>query len=153
MDTLLSRSKGKWTGIKKLWLAPGKSVCESDISADVNETAMGRSAIIGYSWSLKGEPQEGHLLLTTDYGKGNVQAAWVDSFHKSTGIMVLKGRFSMPDTIDLLSQDATASAPGWGWRMIIRAPDDNHLELINYSITPDGDELLTIEVKLTRAKV
>ncbi len=152
MNTLLSRSKGKWTGVKKLWLAPGKSVCESDISAEVNETAMGRSAVIEYSWSLEGERQEGHLLLAADYGKGNVQAAWVDSFHKSTGIMVLKGQFTSPDTIDLMSQYSTASAPGWGWRMVIRAQDDHHLELINYNVTPEGEELLTIEVKLKRAK-
>jgi hypothetical protein len=151
MNNLLNRSKGHWTGTKKLWLAPEKSVCECDITADVTDTAMGRSAVIGYTWSLEGERQEGHLLLTTDYGKGCVQAAWVDSFHKSTGIMILKGEFTAPDTIDLMGHYSAAPGPDWGWRMIIRAPGDRNLELINYNVTPDGRELLAIEVKLTRA--
>ncbi len=148
MNTLLSRSKGKWKGIKKLWLSPGKACRECDITAEVRDTALGRSAVIDYAWSLEGERQEGHLVLNTDFGKGGVQAAWVDSFHMATGIMILKGEFKRPDTIDLMGNYTAPPGPDWGWRMVIVAPDENTLNLINYNVSPGGDEYLAIEVSL-----
>jgi hypothetical protein len=152
MESLLSRSKGQWKGTKKLWLAPGKSMCECSITANVTDSVVGRSAVIAYSWELEGVPQEGHLLLTTGFGKGAVQAAWVDSFHKSTGIMVLKGEFTANDTIDLMGHYSDSKGPDWGWRMIIRAQNDRTLELINYNVTPSGEEQLAIEVRLTKSE-
>lgn len=151
MDSLLNRSKGKWKGTKKLWLAPGKSSSESEITACVSDSALGRCAVIDYIWTLKGERQQGHLVLNTDYGKGAVQAAWVDSFHMATGIMILKGEFTRPDTIDLTGSYPAPPGPDWGWRMVISAPDDHALNLINYNISPEGEEYLAIEVALKRS--
>ncbi|MBN1878780.1 DUF1579 family protein [bacterium] len=148
MESLLSRSKGRWKGVKKLWLAPGKSCRECDITARVGESALGRSAVIDYEWTLEGERQQGHLMLNPDYGKGAVQAAWIDSFHMATGIMILKGEFTEHDTIDLIGSYPAPPGPDWRWRMIISA-SDNKLTLINYNVSPGGDEHLAIEVSLT----
>ncbi len=150
MDSLLSRSKGHWEGTKKLWLAPGKSKCECSITANVTDSVLGRSAVIAYSWLLEGVRQEGHLLLTTDFGKGAVQAAWVDSFHKSTGIMILKGEFTANNTIDLMGHYSDSKGPDSGCRMIIREPDDRTLDLIVYNVIPTGKEQLAIEVRLSK---
>ncbi|HPQ39417.1 MAG TPA: DUF1579 family protein [bacterium] len=150
-DTLLSRSLGKWKGTKKLWLAPGKKCRESDISVEVSDTALGRCAVIKYEWSFAGEPQEGVLVLNTDYGKGSIQASWVDSFHVANGIMILKGGFTEQDTIDLLGSYAAPPGPDWGWRIILSLPKPNTIRILSYNVTPGGDEQLAIEVLVSPA--
>ncbi|MBN1297350.1 DUF1579 family protein [bacterium] len=146
MDTLLKRSLGKWQGTKKLWLSPGKKCRESDITVTVDQSALGRCAVITYGWSFAGEPQEGVLVLNTDYGKGSIQAAWVDSFHMANGIMILKGGFTGQDKLDLIGQYAAPPGPDWGWRIELSALDEKTIRVITYNVTPGGDEQLAIEV-------
>ena len=150
METLLNRSLGKWTGTKKLWLAPGDACHESQFNTTVEASAMGRCAIINYDWMFEGERQEGLLVLNPDYGKGSIQAAWVDSFHVPNGIMILKGGFTEQDTIDLLGSYPAPPGPDWGWRIVLSLPAPDTIKIVNYNVTPEGEEHLAIDVEVKR---
>jgi len=148
MDTILGKSLGNWHGTKKMWLTPDKKYRESEITAEISDTALGRCAVIKYSWSFASELQEGLLLLNTDFGKGNIQAAWVDSFHMANGIMILDGQFTDKNTIDLMGKYSSPPGPDWGWRIVISFSEEHTMKLTNYNVTPDGIEQLAIEVIL-----
>lgn len=149
MENILQNSLGNWTGTKKLWLAPGEQCRECDINVTVSETALGRCAVITYDWVFEGERQEGLLVFNSDSGKGNVQTAWVDSFHNANGIMLLKGRFTDLETIDVMGSYKAPTGPDWGWRIVLNKTDENTIKILNYNVTPGGEEMLAIEVVVT----
>jgi len=148
MDKILGNSLGNWKGTKKIWLAPDNKCRECDLTAEISDTSLGRCGVINYSWSFASEPQEGLLLLNTDFGKGNIQAAWVDSFHMANGIMILDGGFTDKNTIDLIGKYSSPPGPDWSWRIVISFVDKNTMKLTNYNVTPDGIEQLAIEAIL-----
>lgn len=146
----LAALAGHWTGGNTLWLNPDADPRRSPASAEVTVEAEGQSLSVRYQWADRGDPQSGILLLVSDPRSEALAAAWTDSWHYANQLMECRG--STAETT-ATAHGAYAAPPGadWGWRLALEATAVDECVLRMYNIPPDGDELLAVEMRLTRA--
>ena len=100
--------------------------------------------------TLAGQPFEGVAIYGYDLATSKFQAAWVDSFHMSTGMMFSEGdpgeKFAVLGSYDAGGPDV----PRWGWRTEIEVTDDNNIVVTAYNITPEGEESKATETRYQR---
>ncbi len=150
LSFLLERA-GSWQGTYHLYLYPDQHHTSAS-RATVIPVLGGRFARVDYDWAYDGAPQEGSLLLGAEEATGAVTAVWIDTWHMGDGIMICPGAANEAGAIVVRGSYAAPPGPDWGWRTELApdGPDGWRLRMIN--VTPDGQEMLAVEVDFGRTR-
>lgn len=147
LDGLATRA-GSWRGTNKL-KDPHSNIDEdSPSTATVTPVLGGRFVRLDYTWSYKGAPQEGSILIGYDAKADTATAHWIDTWHMGNQVMALAG----PGGSALAVRGTYAAPPGpdWGWRIEI-TPGEESLRMVMFNVWPEGKEELAVEAVYTRA--
>jgi hypothetical protein len=129
---------------------PGNTLsCDSESEATVTPVLGGRFVRLDYTWSFKGAPQEGSLLVGVEQASGVATVAWIDSFHNGDRLMPCTGR-AEAGVVDVRGTYAAPPGPDWGWRTRLSATPGT-LSMVMFNITPDGHEELAVDAQYRRA--
>ena len=139
---------GKWQGTNQLWLNPNEPARESASTAAVKLAAQEKFLILEYTWTDNGRPQDGFLLLGQEQQK--VTAAWIDSWHMQDVMMLCEGVAEPDSTVWVQGSYAAPPGPDWGWRLSIQPMPNDQFRFVMYNISPDGEEMLAVEVVYSR---
>ena len=145
----LNTLTGQFTGTKKLWMAPGSPAQES-VSQAVITTVGGGFSKIEYTWSTEGRPQNGVLLVRTVPGHGDQDMIWVDSWHMNSQFMVCHRENRPSAIVSARASYPAPPGPDWGWRITVKSPQQNQLTIIMDNITPEGEEMMAVEIQYER---
>jgi Protein of unknown function (DUF1579) len=141
----LNQTLGTWAGTKAVVTAAGEAPHDSTCSATIASAIEGQFLELRYCWSFDGAPQSGLLLV---HASGDIaKAVWFDSWHNADSWMTLNGSVS-PSAVDLRGTYPVECGPDWGWRIVLAAADPLTIDM--YNITPAGEEMLGVEIRLTR---
>lgn len=149
----LAAIEGSWRGTNRLHLgdwAPENPILDSDATAEVRKRSGGQFLEVSYTWTYKGEPKEGVILVGTDPRSGTVSACWTDSFHMANQLMSCEGRETGAGGVVVRGQYKVEGHPDWGWRTEI-VPGDGAFRYLMYNISPDGHEEIAVEMDLSPA--
>lgn len=146
----LSRWVGRYEGTAKTYLEPGKPPLEAPWQGEIQPLLGGRFVAFDYRSELFGDPFAGLMLVGFERDKAEFQVTWVDSFHTGTatllsvgpegqGAIDVKGRYYVKQTHEY-----------WGWRTEIHDDQEGALTIRMFNATPDGQEMLGVEILLTR---
>jgi Protein of unknown function (DUF1579) len=141
---------GSFRGRKKLWVRPGEPVRESESSAQVSVAANGKFLHISYTWK-EGELQQGLLIIGVEDDGQTVSAAWIDSWHNGDRMMVCRGGKTPSGGWSVRGSYPAPPGPDWGWRIEIQpGSGSDKWQLSMFNATPDGQEMLAVEVNYLR---
>lgn len=147
----LEQLSGIWTGTNRLWMMPTDPALESPTTLTISTAAQDKFALWRYTWIYDGDPKEGLLLFSRRPQAGKVQAAWIDSWHMDTVMMVMEGTVDAGGRVSLLGHYAAPPGPDWGWRIELEAPSGTSVRLLMFNITPDGEAYPAVEAVYGRA--
>ena len=141
---------GEWTGSTKTWFEPEKLADEAPMRGTIRLVLDGRFAVYEYEGTLSGTPQLGIAMIGYHIDAGEYTAAWADSCHMGTDIMLCTGPRTERGCAVLGHYDAPEGPP-WGWRTEIDAVDADNLVITVYNIMPNGEEAKAVETRYERA--
>ncbi len=148
LDFLVA-SAGVWNGGSTL-RDPGSGLDEHCASImTVAPAVASRFVRLDYTWSYKGAPQEGTLLVGVDPGTGRCTASWADSWHLGYRIMLCDGE-AHDGTYTVRGSYEAPPGPDWGWRIDITAKGGDNLRLTMHNVSPEGAEELAVEARYER---
>ncbi len=145
----LAISSGSWRGTSVLQDPMNNIADRSESSATVTPAAAGKFIRIDYTWSYKGESQEGSYLIGVNPKSGEVTAHWIDSWHNGTRAMPCLGTLA-EGKISVLGSYPAPPGPDWGWKTEI-VPGRDALSIVMYNVWPEGKEELAVEMSFERA--
>ncbi len=87
----LSSFEGNWEGTTKVWFEPDVVVDESPCKGSIKPTVNANFLLHEYEGSFQGKPLKGLAIYSSDPKTGEYQAAWIDGFHMSAGILFSVG--------------------------------------------------------------
>ncbi len=121
---------------------------ESTCTATIGGAMEGQFLELRYTWSFEKEPQSGVLMVST--GGETAKAVWFDSWHNADGWMTLEGTRPSPSSVVLSGiYPAGDGSPDWGWRVEMEMGETLAIDM--YNITPEGEEMIGVELRLGRA--
>lgn len=142
---------GEWLGTKQLYLSPPPEPAVSSPSRlSICPIAGGNFLQFSYDWTYEDEAQSGVLLFGFSEEQNGASAAWVDSFHMSSKIMLGTGTVLEGGAAVQGSYEAPPG-PDWGWRITIRPLSPAELQIAMHNISPEGQEDLAVQLDYTRA--
>lgn len=120
----------------------------TDSIATVTPLLEGRFVRIDYTWSYRGTPQFGSMLIGHQKNAGTTTVHWIDSWHNSDRVMALDGGAD-GGVIDVRGSYAVPPGPDWGWRVRLDpAPDAIGIRMHN--VSPDGQAELAVDARYRR---
>jgi hypothetical protein len=147
----LAACAGSWRGTNTLQDPNSNAAEDSASGATVASVLGGRFVRLDYTWSYRGAPQEGSLLIGFDAQADRVTAHWIDTWHMSDKVLACLGPKPSGNTLSVRGSYAAPPGPDWGWRIEI-TPDGRTLRMVMYNIWPDGSrEDLAVEASYARA--
>ncbi len=139
---------GQWQGTKNLYLEPPTALTSPSHLA-VRPVAGGSFLQFDYDWIYEGETQSGVLLFGFSDASNVANAAWVDSFHMSSGIFSCTGT-ALDRSARLLGSYPAPPDPDWGWRITLHSVSADALQIVMHNISPAGQEDLAVQADFTR---
>lgn len=139
----VARLAGSWQATYQLRGDPSFEG-DSPSAATVAPLLGGRFIRIDYSWSDRGVPQAGLLLIGRGDGVGTAAMVWLDTWHNGHRMMVCHGTASPDGGIDV--RGSYPAGPGerdWGWRTCLE-PGEAGWTMRMFNVTPDGTESLAV---------
>lgn len=141
---------GEWQRTTQVWFETVKLGDEAPIRGSVRSTLGGRCLVHEYETRFMGEPEQGIALLTWHIDRQCHESAWIDSAHTGTQIMYSEGirdraRFSVLGSYGVHDGDRLS-----GWRTGIEMPDHDHLGIVAFNISPEGEEARATEISQVR---
>ncbi len=147
----LIAAAGQWQGTSTLQ-DPGYIEAETTASTlTVTPLLDGRFVRMDYTWSYRGTPHAGSLLVGFQKKPGTVSMHWIDSWHNGDSVMAMTGD---PVGLARLAARGTYPAPpgpDWGWTIAITLESEAHLRITMHNISPEGQEFLAVEGEYSRA--
>jgi len=143
---------GTWEGTSKVWFEPDVVADESPCKGTIRQGVNNNSVIHEYEGAMQGKPLKGLAIYTVNPKTGECQAAWIDGFHMSAGILFSEGGSGGGGIKGGFKALGSFGSPGekWGWRTEIEMPDQNKLIITAYLIMPQGEEQKATETILNR---
>jgi hypothetical protein len=145
----LTELAGRWIGETQTWFDPESAPETSPTGATIEALLGGRWIRIDYQGTAMERPHAGVLLLGFHRDPQLFEAAWIDSFHTGTAIMMSVGAPRSDGLVSVLGSYA-AGSERWGWRTTLRR-DADELVLESFNVTPTGQELRAVLTRLRRA--
>lgn len=145
----LVAAAGRWTGRKTLRDADYDLHEEAASELTVTPVALGRFVRLDYSWTFRGEPQEGLLLVGYEPKSGTLSGHWLDTWHTEYSVMPCAGTSGKGEGLVLLGSYAAPHGAEWGWRIEIN-PGADRLRLGMFNVSPEGREELAVAAIYTR---
>lgn len=152
MHKMLAKSDGQWNGDVTMWMYPGAPEQKSKSTA-VNKMIMnGLYQESSHTGDMMGMPFNGKSIVGYDNHLKEFISTWVDNM--GSGIMVLRGPWDeATKTITLKGKMIDAGTKmETSIRETFKIIDDNNEEMEMFTITPDGKEFKTMNIKYTRKK-
>jgi hypothetical protein len=146
----MGRWVGEWRGVARTYLDPSKPPLEAPWEGHIASLLGGRFVRFTYRSSIEGTPLAGELLIAWESGEKLWRTSWVDSFHTGSAILSSVGQLEAQALDVRGSYFAAPGHPHWGWRTELDDGKDGTLTLRMYNISPEGQEDLGVEVRLTR---
>lgn len=140
---------GRWSGDNAVWLEAGAEPLRSSASAEVSVEAERQALRVRYHWTDGGRPQSGILLLVGDATLTAWAGSWTDSWHLAHQLMDLRGTGDA-SSVSVRGTYAAPPGPDWGWRIALEPDDADRCTLRMFNITPDDQEVLAVETRLSR---
>jgi hypothetical protein len=140
---------GHWAGTARTWFRPDELADTSEWRGEIRQVAGGH-LLMEYEGGMRGKPLRGTMLLAVNPKTGECSAAWVDSFHSSTEMMVSRGKLA-DGVIHVLGSYRVEGSPEWGWRTELR-PRGDEMTITMWNVLPDGREAKAVEVEWWRMK-
>ena len=135
---------GEWTGesvLRLSWMTPPEYPSASKLTA--KKAVGGKFLALEYTWEYENNAHEGIILLGFDNKEEIARASWADSWHSSDRPMLLAGKISEQDAVELSGTYQVPNHPDWGWKIHI-APVVAALQIMMYNVTPEGEEDLAV---------
>lgn len=107
----------------------------SAATAPVTPDSRGRVVRLDYTWD-EGGPQEGMLPVGARDGPDGVLAAWIDSWHMGSKLMLCRGDIDA-SSLRLFGTYTAPPGPDWGWRIVIKRSAHSASVLQMFNIAPD----------------
>jgi hypothetical protein len=148
----LTACAGRWRGTNRLHDPNTNKPEDSDSALAVTPVIGGRFFRLDYTWSHRGVPQEGSLLLGFERKAEKLTAHWIDSFHMGDSVLNCVGQRTDSKTFVVRGAYTVPPGPDWGWRIEITPDHPRGLHLVMINISPEGREELAVEGSYTRAE-
>ncbi len=151
-DIDLDALVGHYEGTSQLFLDPTAPPDESPSKAELQRGAHGAFTTLRYTWSYKGKPQEGVLVVVhSDEEASPGNAAWTDSWHMTGKLMVCDLTAADDAALHVVGSYAAPPGPDWGWRVLVRAVPNGGLVLEMKNVSPEGEVYPAVHAVYTRA--
>jgi hypothetical protein len=141
MNPLSALAAGSWRGTSTL----------QDPHAGVTALPDG-SVRLDYTWSYRGQPQQGSVLFGFDGGSESLTARWTDTWHTGSKPMACSGPGTGGTTLSVRGTYAAPPGPDWGWRIDV-TPGGETLHVVMHNVWPEaqgGKEELAVEAVYAR---
>lgn len=142
LGPILDRA-GTWSGRSTLQDPENGIAQHSESGATITPVLQGRFARLDYTWSYRGKPQEGSILIGHDPNADLYTGHWIDSWHMGYALMACTGALS-GTTLSLVGSYAAPPGPDWSWRIEIGGREQE-LRITMFNIWPEGREELAVE--------
>lgn len=150
--TILALLEGIWQGEAKTWFVPGEPTDKSPIRAEIKPVLNDTFMLYEYKGSLMGEDMLGIALIGYNHVRKRFEKAWVDNCHTGTAIMYSTSQADPQSLYVEGKYDDAKMLNQWGWDTSFELVDRDHLKVVSYNISPDGEKEMAVEIDYSRVK-
>lgn len=150
LDRLIA-SAGSWQGTSTLQ-DPGRLEPETTASSlTITPMLGGRFVRLDYTWSYKGTPQAGSILVGYQKSAHALSVHWIDSWHNSDNVMAMTGPAETSSLLTVRGSYPAPPGPNWGWKIGLTPDLEGRVRIVMHNISPEGEEYLAVEGEYCRA--
>jgi len=128
---------GTWEGINRVKTAAAEPSDESTSRVIVTPVLRDTFIHFDHTWSWKGEPQIGAMLIGYSPNSGAASIHWIDTWHNGRRVMPLVGAFNEDGILVANGSFPVKDGPDWGWRIEIEV-NDGGLRIEMFCLDPGG---------------